>query len=58
MVCTKVAVKSWQYNGAAPWTDIVNWCWATFGAENVLAKWETIHFYREQDYLLFLLKWD
>lgn len=48
---------SWQYNGIASWTSIVDWCWGTFGAENVLAKWDTIHFYNHEDYTLFLLKW-
>lgn len=47
----------WQYNGAAPWTDIVNWCWYIFGAENVRAQWETITFHNEKDYIFFLLRW-
>lgn len=47
----------WQYNGVAPFTDIVNWCQNTFGTENVLAKWETIYFYNERDYLVFLMRW-
>jgi len=53
----KDIVASWQYNGAASWPTIVNWCWDTFGAENVLAKWDTIYFYKPDDYTLFLLKW-
>jgi len=48
---------SWQYNGVAPWTDIVYWCRVTFGAENFIAAWETITFDREQDYAMFLLRW-
>jgi hypothetical protein len=50
-------VREWQYNGVAAWTEIVNWCWATFGAENILAGWETIHFKNETDYLILLLYW-
>jgi hypothetical protein len=51
-------MKHWQYNGVAPWTDIVEWCWAQFGAENVLASWDLIIFNHEKDYTLFLLRWN
>ena len=47
----------WQYNGVAPWTDIINWCWDTYPVESVYYKFETIYFHSEKDYLLFLLRW-
>lgn len=48
----------WQYNGAASWTDIVEWCQLTFDKESVRTNlWETIIFDHEQDYEIFLLKW-
>ena len=48
---------SWQYNGVAPWTDIVNWCWDTYPVGSVYHRFETIHFQNERDYTLFLLRW-
>ena len=50
--------KVWQYNGVAPFMSIVFWCINTFESVEV---WDyssdTIWFMREQDYVLFLLKW-
>ena len=55
MSCYK---HSWQYNGVAPFEEIVWWCRRTFGS---YAGWmwqhETFHFVHEQDYLIFLLRW-
>ena len=52
----------WQYNGAASFHEICTWCRQTFGPEgpsagNWQAAWETIHFVREEDYAVFLLRW-
>jgi hypothetical protein len=50
----------WQYNGVAPWKDIVDWCYATFGRMRDAGwscNWETFYFDNEQVYTLFLLKW-
>jgi hypothetical protein len=50
--------KVWQYNGVAPFMSIVFWCINTFESVEV---WDyssdTIWFMREQDYVLFLLRW-
>lgn len=47
---------TWQYNGCAPWDDIILWCQA-----HIINAWafrfETIFFYTEEDYTMFLLKW-
>ena len=49
----------WQYNGVAPFWEIYLWCTETFGLGN--GDWatslETVHFVREQDYAVFLLRW-
>lgn len=50
-------MKTWQYDGRAPWSDIVDWCWQTFETGQVVARWETICFESEQDYFLFKLRW-
>jgi hypothetical protein len=46
----------WQYNGCAPWNDIVQWCYPNLHSE-WLASWETIYFKSEHDYFLFKLRW-
>lgn len=50
--------KRWQYNGAAPFNDIVAWCGKHLGSN---ATWsylnETIYFKDEREYTLFLLRW-
>ncbi len=50
--------KRWQYNGAAPFNDIVAWCFQHFGSK---VTWsylnETIYFRDEREYTLFLLRW-
>jgi len=50
-------VYQWQWNGSAPFEDIVHWCRCTFG----YAAWTTrdINFYfvHEEDYTFFLLRW-
>ena len=47
----------WQYNGVAPWEDIVRWCYANLQGE-WSAAWEIIHFKSEGDYAWFLLTWE
>ena len=46
----------WQYNGCAPWNDIVQWCYPNLHGK-WFADWETIYFKSEQDYFLFKLRW-
>jgi hypothetical protein len=49
----------WQYNGAAPWMNILQWCQDHCGNPGIrwMYRWETIHFVREDDYAFFLLRW-
>ena len=57
LVQTEMAMKwEWQYNGVAPWEDIVRWCYANLQGE-WSAAWETIHFKSEGDYAWFVLRW-
>lgn len=46
---------SWQYNGVAPWFEIVEWC--AKHLTHVHSKHETIYFINDHDYTLFLLRW-
>ncbi len=52
---------NWQYNGAAPFIDIVTWCTQMFGHCGSSGSWdhvwETIYFVEDADYALFLLRW-
>ena len=47
---------TWQYNGVAPWYEIVKWC-----DTNLKSCWnngyETIHFDDKGEYAWFLLRW-
>ena len=47
---------TWQYNGVAPWNEIIAWC-----GEHIESAWsfqfETIFFYTEEDMTMFLLRW-
>ena len=45
----------WQYNGVAPWFEIAQWC--ADNLEHTKCTWETVYFYDEREYLLFLLRW-
>jgi hypothetical protein len=54
----ETASMSWQWNGAAPFSEIVNWCLDHFS----ITEWhtngyETFHFAKESSYALFLLRW-
>jgi hypothetical protein len=51
------AMYSWQYNGAAPFTEIIKWCEDHFGINPFVHKHETIYFARAEDYTMFLLRW-
>lgn len=46
----------WQYNGAAPWDEIIEWCYANLDGK-WSANWDTISFRSEKDYAWFLLRW-
>ncbi len=48
---------SWQYNGIAPWSELIKWCSDMFGKGNVNATWDTIYFNTQKEYVLFLLRW-
>jgi hypothetical protein len=48
---------SWQYNGAAPFIDILQWCFDTFESANWSSNWDTISFDNEKDYAWFMLRW-
>ena len=47
---------SWQYNGIAPFVEILQWCEKNFD-NNWIWNWETIYFKREEDKTMFLLRW-
>ena len=51
-------VYKWQYNGVAKMVDIIEWCHFTlpFDAYNY-CYYETIEFYDEAAYALFLVRW-
>lgn len=48
---------TWQYNGCAPWIDILFWCNTNLGEWSYNHKFETIFFYTEADETMFLLRW-
>lgn len=48
--------RSWQYNGAAEFGKIIDWCEEHFGDEFIW-NWETIYFKHERDYAVFTLRW-
>jgi hypothetical protein len=48
---------SWQYNGIAPWTDIVRWCNQHIPDYCWSNGFETITFTDEKAYAWFLLRW-
>ena len=56
-------VYSWQYNGVAPWNDIVVWCMQNlYHGGHYEPNWytnkkETFYFKDENEYMLFLLRW-
>jgi hypothetical protein len=48
-------MNSWQYNGVAPWLQIVDWC--VENTKQTYSSCETIYFPDEREYTLFLLRW-
>ncbi len=46
----------WQYNGAAPFDEIVAWCKINIKGFSYV-KHETIWFSVKEDYFLFVLRW-
>ena len=49
-------VYSWQYNGVAPFYEIVEWCEDHLGRE-FHWDWETIYFADQGQYAWFILRW-
>lgn len=50
-------MRIWQYNGVAPWHEIIGWCRKTFTPDSFSYKMETIMFDTEQQYVMFILRW-
>ena len=46
----------WQYNGAAPFEEVMLWCEEHFGRDWIW-RFETIFFKHERDKAMFLLRW-
>jgi hypothetical protein len=48
----------WQYNGRAGFSNIIAWCQANLQDDTwSYPGWETIEFYDQSAYVLFLLRW-
>ena len=47
---------SWQYNGVAPFGDVLLWCEHYFGNDWIW-NFETIYFKHERDRTAFMLRW-
>jgi len=53
----------WQYNGAAPWNEIVVWCMKNlYHGGHYEPNWhtnqrDTFYFKDPKEYTLFLLRW-
>ena len=52
----KKEFPSWQYNGAAPFEELLDWCEQHFG-DDWIWEWETIYFKHEKDLVFFKLRW-
>ena len=56
-------VLSWQYNGRAPWDDIIDWCMDNlYHGGHYEPNWftngnDTFYFTDPKEYTLFLLRW-
>jgi hypothetical protein len=48
---------TWQYNGCAPWTQIIAWCSLNIPGRFWIASGETIAFDDGAAYTWFLLRW-
>jgi len=51
-----VQVYQWQYNGVAPFYEIIEWCEDHLGCE-FHWDWETIYFADQGQYAWFILRW-
>lgn len=47
---------NWQYNGAAPFEEVAEWCEQHFGNDWIW-NFETIYFKNERDRTAFMLRW-
>ena len=51
-----IGIYKWQYNGVAPWDEIIHWC-----QDHLWYCWndgfDTIHFDDGGEYTAFLLRW-
>ena len=52
----KKEFPSWQYNGAAPFEELLDWCEQHFG-DDWIWNFETIYFKHEKDLVFFKLRW-
>lgn len=52
----KTNFPGWQFNGAAPFEEIMLWCEDHFG-NDWLWHYETIYFKNERDLSVFLMRW-
>ena len=52
----KTWYPSWQFNGVAPFDDVIVWCEQHLG-NNYIWNFETIYFKSQQDHAFFLLRW-
>lgn len=50
-------IHFWQYNGVAPWDEIVAWARENLTDPYWSANVETFIFHNERDYTLFMLRW-
>lgn len=48
---------SWQYNGVAPWFDIMTWCTKNIPFGYYTNNFDTIFFVNERDFAWFTLRW-
>jgi len=48
---------SWQFNGVAPYWDILEWCEKHLNRDDWSQEWETFYFKNEKSYAWFLLRW-
>lgn len=50
-------LTSWQYNGVAPWFDIMTWCYENIPGGYYTNIGDTIFFVNEKDFTMFTLRW-
>jgi len=57
MALANPTVHSWQFNGVAPFIDIVRWCNTNLDYDTWGWKNETIYFNSSAVQTMFLLRW-